>query len=51
MGAEKHRIYREAVYESELGPPEQMFAADGPDKVEILAFGRDFAPAGAIDEG
>jgi len=41
--------YRRSAYVEELGEPKRVFPSNGPDSVEVLAFGRDFSlidPAG-----
>jgi len=44
-----NNLYRRSVYTKELGEPRRVFPGNGPDSVEVLAFGRDFSlidPAG-----
>lgn len=43
--------YRLSVYIDELDEPEHSFADDHVERIDIHAFGRDFAPVGDADEG
>ena len=38
-----NNLYRRSVYVEELGEPDRVFPGNGPDNVEVLAFGRDFS--------
>ncbi|MER9756358.1 suppressor of fused domain protein [Mesorhizobium sp. M0166] len=47
-GASNH-TYRRSIYIEELGEPDHVFPGNGPEAIEVLAFGRDFSlidPAG-----
>ena len=45
------RSYRLSVYTAELDKPEHTFPDDEADRIDIHAFGRDFASGDATDEG
>jgi hypothetical protein len=43
--------YRRSAYTEELGEPARVFPANGPDSVEVLAFGRDFSLIDPVSDG
>lgn len=51
IGPENREKERRATYVSMLGEPEFVFRGDDEADVVIEAYGRDFAPEGAVDEG